>query len=92
MKDARAEPHPKPKASAVQARGGCVCGAVRFEIDVPAVWAWHDHSAASRKAQGCAYATYVGSWKSRFRLLAGEAALTRYEDAKARTVRSFCSR
>ncbi|MBI1404551.1 MAG: GFA family protein [Caulobacter sp.] len=74
------------------ARGGCVCGAVRFEIDVPAVWAWHDHGLASRRAQGCAYATYVGTWKRRFRWLEGEAALTRYEDAEAGTTRSFCRR
>jgi hypothetical protein len=80
------------KASAVQAQAACVCGAVRLEIDVPAVWAWHDHSARSRHAHGAAYATYVGSWKSRFRLLAGEAHLTRFEDAVAGTVRSFCSR
>lgn len=86
---------PRPqteKASAVQAQGQCVCGAVRFEIDVPAVWAWHDHSEASRRAQGCAYATYVGSWKSRFRMLQGEDGLTRFKDAAAGTVRSFCAR
>jgi hypothetical protein len=80
------------KRSSVQAQGACVCGAVRFEIDVPAFWAWHDHSARSRHAQGCAYATYVGSWKSRFRLLAGEKAISRYEDAQAGSTRSFCSR
>jgi hypothetical protein len=83
---------PKPKASAVQAQGGCVCGAVRIEIDVPAFWAWHDHSQRSRHAQGCAYATYVGSYRSRFRVLDGEEFLTRYEDAEARTARSFCAR
>ena len=77
------------KASAVQAEGRCVCGAVRFEIDVPAVWAWHDHSPRSRHAQGCAYATYVGSWKSRFRLLEGDDSVSRYEDAAAGTARSF---
>jgi hypothetical protein len=77
---------------AVQASGACVCGGVRIEIDVPAVWAWHDHSQRSRHAQGCAYATYVGSWKSRFRLLAGEENLTRFEDAEAGTARSFCAR
>ncbi|HEX7944437.1 MAG TPA: GFA family protein [Phenylobacterium sp.] len=80
------------KRSAVQAQGRCVCGAVRFEIDVPAVWAWHDHGPASRHAQGCAYATYVGSWKSRFRLLAGEDCIGRYEDPETRTTRSFCAR
>jgi len=24
----------------------CLCGAVELEIDFPAFWAWHDHSAA----------------------------------------------
>jgi len=82
---------PSPeKRSAVQAQACCACGAVRLEVDVPAIWAWHDHSAASRRAQGCAYATYVGTWKSRFRILAGEEKLARYEDAERRTVRSFC--
>jgi hypothetical protein len=84
---------PRPgKASAIQARGACVCGAVRLEIDVPAVWAWHDHSARSRHAQGAAYATYVGSWKSRFRILEGARHLTRFEDPDAGTARSFCAR
>lgn len=82
----------KPKRSAQQAQGACVCGAVRLEIDVPAVWAWHDHGPKSRHAQGCAYATYVGSWKSRFRILEGEAHIARYEDPEAGTARSFCAR
>ena len=80
------------KASAVQAEGRCVCGAVRLEIDVPARWAWHDHSARSRHAQGCAYATYVGSWRSRFRVLEGEEAITRFEDTESGTARSFCGK
>lgn len=89
-KPASAPKTPKPKASAVQSVGRCVCGAVRLEIDVPAVWAWHDHSAASRHAQGAAYATYVGSWRSRFRILEGEAHIRRYEDPELGTARSFC--
>ena len=28
----------------------CLCGAVRMEMDFPARWAWHDHSAASHIA------------------------------------------
>lgn len=83
---------PDAKRSAVQAEGRCACGVVRFEIDVPAVWAWHDHSAASRRAMGGAYATWVGSWKSRFRLLDGEDTVSRFEDPEARTTRSFCAR
>lgn len=88
----RASEGKSEKHSAVQAAGRCVCGEVRFEIDVPAVWAWHDHSARSRHAQGCAYATYVGSWRKRFRILQGEERITRFEDKEARTTRSFCAR
>ena len=83
---------PKARRTPTQAEGRCACGQVRLEIDVPAVWAWHDHSAASRKAHGCAYATYVGSWKSRFRILEGAEHITRFEDAAAGTTRGFCAR
>jgi len=84
-----------PKAarpSAEQAMGQCACGTVRLEIDVPARWAWHDHSAASRLAQGCAYATYVGSWRSRFRILKGARSITRFADARTGATRSFCAK
>jgi hypothetical protein len=76
----------------VRVAGQCLCGAVRFEIDAPARWAWHDHTRASRVAHGAAYATYVGSWRKRFHLIAGEGEIARYEDEAARTVRSFCAR
>ncbi len=73
-----------------RAEGQCLCGAVAFEIAVPAQWAWHDHSAASRKAHGAAYATYVGSWKSRFRFTRGEDNLARYVEPESGATRSFC--
>ena len=84
----------RPKAVALgkPAQVRCLCGAVCFEIDVPARWAWHDHSAASRRAHGAAYATYVGSWRKRFRITRGKAAIARYEDKTAKAVRSFCAR
>jgi hypothetical protein len=74
-----------------RAEGQCACGAVAFEIALPAQWAWHDHSAASRRAHGAAYATYVGSWKSRFNFTRGEDNLTRYVEPGTDAVRSFCS-
>ena len=43
-------------------------------------------------AQGAAYATYVGSWRSRFRILHGAQHISRYEDVEAGTTRSFCAR
>jgi hypothetical protein len=74
-----------------RAEGQCLCGAVAFEIAVPAQWAWHDHSSPTRRAHGAAYATYVGAWKSRFRFIRGEDELTCYRDENGAT-RSFCSR
>ena len=92
MRNPRSAPKSDTLRSNVQAQGACACGAVRLEIDVPAVWAWHDHSAAGRRAHGGAYATYVGSWRSRFRILEGEGSLARYEDEATGAARSFCAR
>ncbi len=75
-----------------RAEARCACGDVAVEIAVPAQWAWHDHSPASRRAHGAAYATYVGTWKSRFRIVRGEDCLTRFEEVETGAARSFCSR
>ncbi|HTQ15439.1 MAG TPA: GFA family protein [Rhizomicrobium sp.] len=73
-------------------RGACLCGAVEVEIDLPAFWAWHDHSRASRRAHGAAYATYVGCWRKHARLVKGARSLARYEEPGTGAVRSFCAR
>jgi hypothetical protein len=82
----------KAVATARPVAGQCLCGKVCFEIDFPARWAWHDHSGASRRAHGAAYATYVGSWRKRFRIIKGMADVTRFEDKATKTARSFCAR
>lgn len=87
--DKRKQPGRRP--AALRAQGQCLCGTVAFEIDAPAQWAWHDHSAASRRAHGAAYATYVGSWKKRFRFVRGEDNLTRFEHTETRSSRAFCT-
>ncbi len=63
------------KPSARRVSGRCLCGAVELEIDFPAFWAWHDHSAASRRAHGAAYATYIGCWRTPVWSRAKEASL-----------------
>jgi hypothetical protein len=84
---------PKNKsAKTAQAVGDCLCGAVRIEITVPAFWAWHDHSKASQRAQGCAYATYIGCWKSRVRVVKGSKSISAFEEPQTRAVRSFCKK
>jgi hypothetical protein len=80
------------KSVAAAVPGQCLCGDVRIEIDFPARWAWHDHSASSRHAHGAAYATYVGSWRRRFRITRGQSKITQFQDAAAGTTRSFCAR
>jgi hypothetical protein len=72
--------------------GRCLCGAVELEIDFPAFWAWHDHSAASRRAHGAAYATYIGCWKKHVRVRKGQRNITRFEHQETAATRSFCSR
>jgi hypothetical protein len=89
----RKPPSPKLRKVASSAvPGECLCGEVRVEIDFPARWAWHDHSASSRHVHGAAYATYVGSWRSRFRVTGGLSSISRFEDPSAGTTRSFCAR
>jgi hypothetical protein len=82
----------KKSANRSDVEGRCVCGDVVVALDFPAFWAWHDHSSATRHAHGAAYATYIGAWKSRVRLLRGEAKLARFENVKTGTSRSFCKR
>jgi hypothetical protein len=83
---------PGAVASGAPVKGQCLCGAVAFEIDFPARWAWHDHSGATRRAHGSAYATYVGSWRRRFLITKGDKEITRFEDKDSKTARSFCAR
>jgi hypothetical protein len=65
---------------------------VQIEIAVPVFWAWHDHSRAVQRAHGCAYATYVGGWKSKLHIVKGSKNITSFEDPKTRAIRSFCAR
>jgi hypothetical protein len=84
---------PKPKRSDLkEIEGACVCGTVVIAIVFPAFWAWHDHSKATQHAHGAAYATFVGCWKSRVRVVKGENAITRFENQASGTARSFCAK
>lgn len=89
MSEAKKARAPK-KQSGSSAKGACLCGAVEIEISVPAFWAWHDHTAASRRAHGAAYATYVGCWRSKMRVVKGARAINRFEQGAS--ARSFCGK
>jgi hypothetical protein len=87
-----AKPKPAKMRSAATTSGACLCGGVEIEIDTPVFWAWHDHSASTRLAHGAAYATYVGCWESKVRIVRGTELVSDFADTALGHVRSFCSR
>jgi len=71
--------------------GACLCGEVRFEIDVPTLFCAHCHCSMCRRSHGAGYVTWIGVPFERFRMLAGEERLVRYRSSEHGT-RSFCGR
>ncbi|MDT8320382.1 MAG: GFA family protein [Xanthomonadales bacterium] len=70
-------------------RGGCLCGAVRFEADLPSKWCAHCHCSMCRKAHGAGYVTWVGFHSAHFRLVAGDQHLRWYQSSPGAR-RGFC--
>jgi len=48
--------------------------------------------AAGDALRGAACATYVGSWRRRFRITQGMSGISQFKDPAAGTTRSFCAR
>lgn len=69
--------------------GGCLCGAVRFEIDLPTRFCAHCHCSMCRGAHGAAFVTWVGVPNEQFRLVEGAEHLRRHASSAA-AHRSFC--
>jgi hypothetical protein len=70
-------------------QGGCLCGAVRFELQLPPGVCAHCHCSMCRRAHGAGYVTWILQARSSFRLLSGEQQLVRYRSS-SHGVRSFC--
>ncbi len=70
--------------------GGCLCGAVRFEVRVPADDVYHCHCSICRKLQGALMPTYVVVPRAAFIVTQGADNVTRY-DSSERIHRFFCS-
>lgn len=71
--------------------GGCLCGAVRFEVEPPTLFCAHCHCSMCRRNHGAAFVTWFGVARERLRLTAGSDALRRYASSE-HGQRSFCSR
>ncbi len=77
------------KPDFVTHRGGCHCGAVRFEVDAPARLLVHDCNCTICSMSGFQHLIVPGS---RFRLLAGADALTEYTFNTGVARHLFCRR
>lgn len=70
--------------------GHCLCGTVRFQIDLPTQFCAHCHCNMCQRNHGAAFVTWVRLDAKQMRILVGESALTHYPSS-AHGVRSFCS-
>ena len=70
--------------------GGCLCGAVRFMLELPSKWCAHCHCTMCRKYHGAGYVTWVGFEQKHFTLGAGENEL-RWHESSPGAFRGFCS-
>lgn len=60
-------------------KGGCLCGAMRYEIDGPLTDVGNCHCSMCRRFHGAAFATYAKISAENFRWLSGQELLTVYE-------------
>ena len=72
------------KSDVKRYQGGCLCGAVTFEVALPATFVGHCHCSMCRRAHGAAYVTWVGVPVGMFYLTKGKETLV--------VTRSFCGR
>ena len=70
--------------------GACLCGAIRYEIDLPTLGSVHCHCTMCRRWNGAGYTTWCGIEKDRLRILSGLEQLRRYPSSD-HAGRFFCS-
>ena len=70
--------------------GACLCGAVRFEVELPTVFCAHCHCTMCQRNHGAAYVTWIGVPRDQLRVLSGADGLTRYASSEHGS-RSFCA-
>jgi hypothetical protein len=69
--------------------GGCLCGAIKYEIRRPLQFARNCHCSMCRKVTGGAFATWAYVEVDNFRWTLGEEQLGRYQSSQDVT-RTFC--
>jgi len=72
-------------------QGSCLCGIVRYGVDVPIGMMSHCHCSMCRKHHGALFATFVATPAKQFRWLAGEGEVKTYPSS-SNGRRSFCGK
>ena len=73
--------------------GGCLCGAVRYELSQPPVWAHNCHCSRCRKSTGAAFASNLFVPVDALRYTRGEEQLRSFKVPEAeRFTHVFCGR
>jgi hypothetical protein len=71
--------------------GGCLCGAVRYEIAGKLTRASHCHCSMCRKQHGAAFGSYASVRRAELRWVSGEGEIARFESTPG-IARGFCRR
>jgi hypothetical protein len=78
-------------ASESSVSGSCLCGAVRFTVELPTLFCGHCHCSMCRRNHGAGYVTWFGVSRSQLVVEAGGSELQRYQSSD-HGARSFCGR
>ena len=74
-----------------KASGSCLCGAIRFTVELPSIACAHCHCSMCRSHHGAAYATWLVVPRPQLTIDSGGDLLTRFLSSEHGS-RSFCSR
>lgn len=78
--------------SKISLSGGCLCGAVRYEVQGEPQRFYHCHCSRCRKSSGTGHASNLMLGHAQLRFTQGETLLKRYKVPEAqRFTRQFCS-
>jgi hypothetical protein len=74
---------------ATTVNGSCLCGTVRFAVELPTLFCAHCHCSMCRRSHGAGYVTWIGVAREQFAVTAGDDRLVRYMSSE-HGIRSFC--
>jgi hypothetical protein len=74
-----------------QAPGACLCGAVRFEVQMPTLFCAHCHCSLCRRSHGAGHVTWFGVPREQLHVVQGSDSLVHHRSSQHGT-RSFCGR